>query len=302
MTIPVILDVDTGVDDALALLFAARHPGLDLRAVTCVAGNVGVDKVVANTLTVLDTAGRGDVPVARGAARPLVAAPRPDRVVHGRDGMADLGWPPSTRTVDPRHAVELLRDELTAGPPVTLVALAPLTNIALLLRTYPETAEHIERFVFVGGTTTDAVEFNVGHDPESAAIVLDALAASSTPVTMYGLDVFYDPAPTESDAALLDAGTDPGAQLAAGLLRFGIARYQTGVTTIGDAGAVCAVVEPAGLHTERRAVRVELSGMRGRTLVDPGGDHPAVIDVALDVDGARYVDLWRTVVGGTVEP
>jgi len=70
---------------------------------------------------------------------------------------------------------------------------------------------------------------------------------------------------------VLGAGTDPGAQLAAGLLRFGIARYQTGLTTIGDAGAVCAVVEPAGLHTERRAVRVELSGTstRGRTLVDP---------------------------------
>ena len=87
------LDVDTGVDDACALLLAARHPGLDLRAVTCVAGNAPVDDVVRNTLTVLEAAGRGDVPVARGAERPLLEAPRPARHVHGEDGMGDLGLP-----------------------------------------------------------------------------------------------------------------------------------------------------------------------------------------------------------------
>ena len=88
--VPVVLDVDTGVDDACALLLAARHPGLDLRAVTCVAGNADVDQVVRNTLTVLAAAGRGDVPVARGAARPLLEPARDARHVHGEDGMGDL--------------------------------------------------------------------------------------------------------------------------------------------------------------------------------------------------------------------
>src|SRR5450631_1711197 len=132
---PVILDVDTGVDDACALLLAALHPGLELRGVTCVGGNASVDEVVRNTLKVLDVAGRPDVPVARGAARPLLAPVSHARHVHGDDGMADLGWPSPDLRIGPRHAVELLRDLLSqaaAGGPedrVTLVTLAPLTNI-----------------------------------------------------------------------------------------------------------------------------------------------------------------------------
>jgi pyrimidine-specific ribonucleoside hydrolase len=315
VTVPVILDVDTGVDDALALLFAARHPGLDLRAVTCVAGNAGVDQVVRNTLSVLDAAGAPDVPVARGADRPLVEAPHPARHVHGVDGLGDLHRPPSPRHPDPRHAVELLRDELRgARRPITLAALAPLTNIALLLRTYPEVTAGIERFVFMGGAAlrgnaTAVAEFNVWHDPEAATVVLDAFAAASTPVTMYGLDVFYGPSATAADADRLGSGPDPGAQLAAGLLRFGLARYRTGTTTIGDAGAVCAVADPGGLGTQRLPVRVELAGTwtRGQTVVDrrpwaldhendPHGLAPASVDVALEVDGPRYLDLWCSVI------
>jgi pyrimidine-specific ribonucleoside hydrolase len=316
MTTPVILDVDTGVDDALALLFAVRHPSLDLRAVTCVAGNVGVDQVVVNTLTVLEAAGAPEVPVARGASGPLVEAPQPARHVHGMDGLGDLGWPPSSRSADSRHAVELLRDELTTAAPATLVALAPLTNIALLLRTYPEVTAGIERFVFMGGSAmrgnaTAAAEFNIWHDPEAAAVVLDALTASATPITMYGLDVFYGPLGTATDAAELAAVDDPASRLAGGLLQFGLDRYRTGTTTIGDAGAVCAVADPGGLHTQRLPVRVELAGSwtRGQTVVDqrpwaldhehdPHGMAPALVDVALEVDGQRYVDLWRSTVAG----
>jgi pyrimidine-specific ribonucleoside hydrolase len=305
---PVILDVDTGVDDALALLFAARHPGLDLRAVTCVAGNAAVDQVVTNTLTVLHAAGAASVPVARGADRPLLDAVRPARHVHGEDGLGDLHWPaPPTRT-DPRDAVDLLRDELLAAPrPITLVTLAPLTNIALLLRAHPRVVAGIERIVFTGGAAvrgnaTAAAEFNVWHDPEAAAIVLDATAA--IPVTMYGLDVFYGPVVSREEAALLGASDDPGARLAGELLRFSLDRYRADAATIGDAGAVCAVADPGGLRTERLPVRVELAGTwtRGQTVVDQRADivHEVgpVVDVALGVDGPRYAELWRSVVAG----
>ena len=95
---PVVLDVDTGVDDACALLLASLHPALDLKAVTCVGGNAPLADVVRNTLTVLDAAGRGDVPVAAGADRPLLEEPVDARHVHGEDGMGDLDWPRSTRT------------------------------------------------------------------------------------------------------------------------------------------------------------------------------------------------------------
>jgi len=312
--IPVVLDVDTGVDDACALLLAARHPGLDLRAVTCVAGNAALDQVVANTLTVLAMAERPDVPVARGADRPLVDPARDARHVHGEDGMGDLGLPPAGHLADPRSAVELLRDVLLgaarAGERVTLVALAPLTNVALLLRAHPQAAAGLERLVFMGGGTalgnaTAAAEFNVWHDPEAAAIVLEAAGALAVPVTMYGLDVFYAPRVSRDQALDLAVHGGPAARLGAALIGFQCERFGAGDATIGDAGAVCAVLEPAGLTTGRLEVRVELAGTwtRGQTVVDrrdrsgdalpaPPGPAPALIDVALEVDGARYAGLW----------
>lgn len=313
--IPVVLDVDTGVDDACALLLAALHPGLDLRAVSCVGGNAPVDDVVRNTLLVLETAGRPDVPVARGAERPLLEAPANARHVPGDDGMADLGWGPARLAADPRHAVELLRDVCReaagADRPVTLVPLAPLTNIALLLRTYPDAAQGISEIVFMGGAAhvgnaTASAEFNVFHDPEAAAVTLDAAADLGIPVTMYGLDVFYEPV-VGADAVdeLLAVGGRGPAELGGRLLAFQNERFRRDASTIGDAGAVCAVLDRAGLKTETLPLRVELAGTwsRGRTIVDrrdwsgdmahdPHGEAPVRIDVALEVDGPRYAALW----------
>ena len=315
---PIVLDVDTGVDDACALLLAALHPDLDLRAVTCVGGNAPLADVVRNTLTVLDTAGRGDVPVAAGAERPLLEEPVDARHVHGEDGMGDLDWPRSTRDPDGRHAVELLRDVLLeTAEPVTLVPLAPMTNIALLLRTHPTVARGIRRIVFMGGAAqvgnaTASAEFNVFHDPEAAAITLDACADLGIEVMMYGLDVFYGPQVTLETAKELVALHDSGpAGLAARLIAFQCERFEAQSATIGDAGAVCAVLDPDGLTTQRLPVRVELAGTwsRGRTIVDlrdwdgnlahdPHGQARVSVDVALGVDGARYAQLWLDTVTG----
>jgi len=314
---PIILDIDTGVDDACALLLAALHPDLELRAVTCVSGNASVDDVVRNTLKVLDVAGRRDVPVARGADRPLLE-PRGDaRHVHGDDGMADLGWPASQRHVDGRHAVELLRDllsEAASGKPadrITLVPLAPLTNIALLLRTYPEVAGGLREIVFMGGAAqvgnaTASAEFNVWHDPEAAAIVLESAAELDIPVVMYGLDVFYDVRVSRAQAAgLVAAGGRGPAELAGRLIDYQCDRFGQQDATIGDAGAVCAVIDRFGLTTTRLPVRVELAGTysRGRTIVDrrdwpgdlahdPHGMGSTSVAVAVSVDADRYADLW----------
>lgn len=321
--VPVILDVDTGVDDACALLLAARHPGLELRAVTCVGGNAPLPQVVANTLTVLDVADRLDVPVAAGAERPLLADPVDARHVHGEDGMADLPLPRSRRQPYPGHAVELLRDVLTGtidAPPqerVTLIPLGPLTTIALLLRTYPDAARGLRRIVFMGGAAgygnaTAAAEFNVFHDPEAAAITLDACVDLGIEVTMYGLDVFYDPRVTRGEAErLAGSAVDTPAGLAGRLIEFQCERFEEDSATIGDAGAVCAVVDPGLVRTERRPVRVELAGSwsRGRTIVDgrdwsgdlthdPHGPARALVDVALEVDGQAAAQLWLDAVGG----
>ena len=318
--IPVLLDVDTGIDDACALLLAALHPGLDLRGVTCAGGNAPLTDVVRNTLTVLEAAGRTDTPVAVGASRPLLERPVDARHVHGADGMGDLGMPSPTLALDPRHAVSLLRDLVdegaASGTPVTLVPLAPMTNIALFARTHPESFARLGRLVFMGGgamvsNATAAAEFNVFHDPEAAAIVLDACAEHGVPAMMYGLDVFYAPTVTAAQASTLAAADSSAARLAGALIDFACRRFDSDTATIGDAGAVAALLRPDAVTTQRLPVRLELSGTwtRGRTIVDlrdwagdmdhdPHGLAEAVIDVALAIDGDVISDLWLRTVGG----
>ncbi|NEB00301.1 nucleoside hydrolase [Streptomyces sp. SID13726] len=315
--IPVIIDCDTGVDDALALLFAVRHPGLDLRAVTCVAGNTDVDGVVRNTLTVLEQAGAGDIPVARGAERPLIEPVRTAQHVHGLDGMGDLGLPAPTRVAVDTDAVTLLRREILASPrPVTLIPTAPLTNIALLLRTHPEVVRNIERIVFMGGAVatgnaTPVAEFNVWHDPEAAAVLLTA----GVPITMYGLDVFERVIVPAADVQRLRGSSEPYLRMAGELLAHrdpATSGDPTPTGGLGDAGAVCAVVDPGGLTTELLPVEVALAPgpTRGQTVVDrrprPGeseiheGERElTLVDVALGVDVERYVKLWLTAVEGS---
>ena len=308
---PVILDVDTGVDDALALLLAARHPALDLRAVTCTGGNAPLAQVVQNTLKVLDAAGAGPIPVAAGAHRPLLEAPQHAAAIHGADGLADLGLPASARTPEQVHAVELLRRTLTeSAEPITLISLAPLTNIALLLRTHPEVRDRIARVVMMGGAVgtgnaTAAAEFNVWHDPEAAAIVL----GEGLDVLMYGLEPFYRVSVTHADVERLSAAHDPAPRLAGALLThlIGIDATEERVAddrvAIGDAGAVCAAIDPAPLVTRVAPVEVALApgATRGQTVVDlrtmEGADISAAravppATVVLDADPEPYRRLF----------
>ncbi len=310
MPSPILLDVDTGVDDALALLFAAAHPELELVGVTCVAGNASLERVVDNTMRVLALAGAGHVPVAAGAHRPLIEPTRDAGHVHGADGIGGLELPPAARSVEPEGAVEFLRRTILGHPePVTLVTLAPQTNVALLLRTHPEVVGNIARIVFMGGSAsvgnaTALAEFNVWHDPEAASIVL----GSGVPLTMYGLDVFTRVHVPQPVAKALAASADPVAAAAGHLLSVRM-RNPDGTLApylgwIGDAGAVCSVVAPALLTWERHPVRVELAGYgRGQTIVDrrelPGEDgvHGAAegwaeVEVALGVDAERLADLF----------
>jgi pyrimidine-specific ribonucleoside hydrolase len=316
---PVIMDVDTGIDDAFAVMFAVRHPGIDLRAVTCVGGNTGVDQVVANTCYVLDAAGAGEIPLARGAAAPLLVAPADAGRFHGGDGLGGFSRQ-SDRRIDRRSAIDLLRHELSSavanGEPVTVVATAPLTNIALLLRAHPEVATGIERLVFMGGSAgsgnvTAAAEHNVFHDAEAAAITLAAARDLDIPTTMYGLDVFEQVLVDRSDADRLAARLDPGCQLAAALIRARCTLLGVDAITIGDAGTVCAVADPDGLTTHPHPVRVEtgFGYSRGQTVVDrraspvdrvrlPGHLPPTTLDIAEHVDARGYADLWvRTLLG-----
>ena len=279
-----------------------------MRAITCVAGNAPLDAVVANTLRILDAGGAPDVNVAGGARRPLIEDSRSAAHVHGEDGLGGIELPPSSRIPEAVGAIELLRRTIEASDePITIVALAPQTNIALLLRAHPHLAPLIERIVFMGGSAgegnaTAVAEFNVWHDPEAAAIVLD----SGVSCYMYGLDVFTQVAVPFETASALARSTDSRARVVGHLLGHRVSRepdhHYTG--WIGDAGAVCSLVDPGALHTRVLPTRVELGGYsRGQTIVDRrmrvGEDavHGTVgrwhdVEVALQVDAGRMATLF----------
>ena len=315
--IPVVLDVDTGLDDSLALLLAARSPALDLLGVTCVTGNVTVDKVVGNTLKVLAVAGRGDVPVAIGRDKPLLEKVVSAAYVHGEDGLGGLNasLPAPERDPEPTHAVDFLANLLAAAPePVTLIPLGPLTNIAVLLRERPEAAAGIHRIVLMGGAVgagnASAVgEFNIRQDPEAAEIVL----TSGLDVTLYTWDVFTQVTFSATEVAGMMGSDSPSAQLAGRLMDFMLRNHDRTETSIGDAGAVASVIEPEGLETRQWPMRVELTGTwtRGMTVADqrptdwvhkesawqpPMGN---LVSVSTAVDVERFRTLFRQAVEGT---
>ena len=312
MTRPIVLDVDTGTDDALALLYAVGSPDLELRGVSCVAGNAGLEQVVDNTLKVLDAAGAPEVPVAAGATKPLIERARPEGQFHGEDGLAGVQLPATGRRTSELSATELLHALITSSAePVILVSLAPMTNVAMLLTLHPDVVEHLERIVFMGGSAsagnvTAVAEFNVWQDPEAAACVVE----SGLPVTMYGLDVFNRLLIPQPVADRWTESPHPAVRAAGELLHrrgtraAGFEDDYVGV--LGDAGALLILTHPELFTTQRLPVRVNLAGIgRGQTIVDrrpAAQDQEAldrdpwpVLDVALDLDvdaaAAAFIDV-----------
>jgi pyrimidine-specific ribonucleoside hydrolase len=291
MARPIILDVDTGTDDALAILYAVAHPDLDVRGITCVAGNAGLDQVVGNSLKVLDAAGAPDIPVAAGAKQPLIERIRPEGAFHGADGLGGVALPDTARRPSDLTATELLRKLIMeSDQAVTLVALAPQTNLALLLTQHPEVRERLEQIVFMGGSAgggnmTAVAEFNVWQDPEAATCVIE----SGIPTSMYGLDVFNRVLVDQSDADRLRANAHPALRLAGELLyRRGLRADGSAtdyVGQMGDAGALVLLTDPDLFTIAAHPVRVNLAGIgRGQTIVD----RRALVQDA----GALAVDPW----------
>ena len=310
----IVMDVDTGTDDALALLYAVQHPDITVAGISCVAGNASVEQVVANTHKTLDAAGAPDIPVAAGAVKPLIERAQQEEHFHGVDGLAGIVLPATRRAASTLTAVELLRQQIVgAQGKVTLVALAPQTNVAMLLTLHPEVADHLERILFMGGSAgtgniTAVAEFNVWQDPEAATCVLE----SGIPVTMYGLDVFNRLVVDEGHAHRYAASEHPAQRLAGELLLRRGARAdgrsdQAYVGAIGDAGALVYLTHPELFSTASHPVRVNLAGLgRGQTIVDRrpiaqdaealGRDPWRTIEVVLDLDPARAARAFTDVV------
>jgi purine nucleosidase len=186
--IPVILDVDTGVDDSLAILYACASPEVELLAVTCVAGNVPARQVAANSLAVLELAGRPDVPVILGAEQPLTRALVTAEDTHGPQGLGHAQLPVAGRSLERGHAADRLVELIGARPgEVLLVTLGPLTNLALALERQAALPTLLGGYALMGGAyrvpgnTTPTTEWNLHVDPDAAKIAFGAWAAASDP-------------------------------------------------------------------------------------------------------------------------
>jgi len=185
-----LIDSDSASDDVVALMMALRHPDIEVEAITVVAGNVEVDQCARNALYTAELCG-SDVPVYRGAERPLRREPVHAHEVHGSDGLGDMNYPPPKRSVAAGFAPDVIVETIDAHPGLVLVTLGPLTNIALALERAPSIATRVSRCVVMGGVActvgniTPAAEYNVWVDPEAAQIVFQ----SGLPIEMVGWEL-----------------------------------------------------------------------------------------------------------------
>jgi inosine/uridine nucleosidase len=274
--LPLIIDSDPGLDDALAIGLALARPELQVLAVTTVGGNADVRHCTENALRLLHAYGRDDVPVAEGAAGPIVGSVVRATEVHGEGGIGTTQLPPATAIARPEGAIELIARVLRDHPePVVIAPIGPLTNIALLLRLYPELASRIAHLSIMGGSigegnSTVSAEFNIYADPEAADIVF----RSGIPITMMGLDVTHQALLDQSSAdALRSLGTTSG-RIAAELTDYALERNMewSGRTTtaIHDAVAVAhlAIADLIDVAPYHVVVDTTTGPARGRTVCD----------------------------------
>ncbi len=321
----IIMDVDTGIDDALALLLALQSPELDVIACTCVAGNVTVEQTTRNTLAVLETAGRPEIPVARGAARPLVRRLTTATYFHGPQGLAQVTLPDPTakpiETSAPRYLVEMAN---RFPGELTLVAVGPLTNLAVALLLDPTFGRKLKRLVIMGGAVrsrgniTPVAEANFYNDPEAAQAVMH----SGANITLVGLDVTHQAVVRWRDIAHLDEHHDslsPSSGLALELLRYYSQVYgpEAGAH-LHDPLAVGVVIRPEVVKTSRMQVEIETDGKftRGQSvgydhiavdMIENKGDydnvagireeHPSNAEVCMELDVTGFVELFRQRLG-----
>jgi purine nucleosidase len=296
----IVLDCDPGIDDALAIAFAAGHPGIDLAGITTVAGNVGLAKTTANALAVASFVAAAGVPVTAGCAAPLLRPALDAGHVHGESGLGGAVLPAPARKAADGHAVDFIIGTLGAAPgEITLVATGPLTNVALALRREPRLPEWVRDFVIMGGSAgrgnvNHAAEYNIWADPEAASIVFGA----GWTVRMIGLDVTLR---ARATAAVQERMREFGA-LGAELLLPALAQYAdshadshaaAGEPPVHDVCAVVSVVDPSVFTYTPALVQVETTGLltSGMTVTDFS---PAVIPnalVATDIDVDRFWEL-----------
>jgi inosine-uridine nucleoside N-ribohydrolase len=304
-----ILDVDTGTDDAVAVMLAALHPDLDLIACTTVNGNVEVEHCTDNTLRVLDHIGRSDIPVYEGLARPLVRSnfpvPRAQDDLVGKIHGRTLPIPATKRQKADKGAVEFLIETYReATDEIILVPVGPLSNIAAALALDPKFVERVPEVVIMGGgheigNVTPSAEWNIWCDPEAAAMVFEA---GFRKLTLVPLDATHRALVTLEDCQKLRALGTPAGRATADFTQRRIDIHdkiqrmdQPGSAPVHDAVCVASLVEPSIITTGHFHVAVETDGPLtvGRTVIDTHfrSRNPPNCNVAFDAKSRPFVDL-----------
>src|SRR5690242_19828978 len=300
-------DTDPGVDDALAILMAHAHA--DVAGLSIAAGNVGLEHTVRNARALVELLGAG-TPVFPGCATPLVRLPEEDAAfVHGRDGFGDVGFAqPESHAADEAAALALLRLTRERPGELTLVALAPLTNVALALRLDPTLPQRVKRLVVMGGAVTGQgntsrvpAECNIGFDPEAAHVVFEAFEDFDLVDWELTLRHAFD---EDAFDGWLAAGDKRAAFYGSICQVARTANRERGRRGIiaADALAMAVAIDPSVVvRSERRAVAVELDGRltRGATVVDWAGrlGRSANANVVLELDQERFAAMVRRALG-----
>jgi inosine-uridine nucleoside N-ribohydrolase len=307
-----ILDTDPGLDDALALFLALASPEVQLEAVTTVSGNVHVDLTTRNALTLLELAGRTDIPVARGCDRPLLRQPVFADYVHGQNGLGGVELPTPKLQPLAQHAVDLIIERVMAAPrEISLVPVGPLTNIALALRKEPRIADRVREVVIMGGAlrvpgnVTPEAEFNIYADPHAAHIVFHA----GWPIRLVSLDVTNKTLLQPEQVQALASNGSPVTRLIQQMVdnfldTFGRPRGLTAFQ-MHDPLCLSAAFQPEIITWEPAYVDVELSGSLtlGETVayfakrtedLDPSLEHlhPPNMLTSVGVDVERFISLY----------
>lgn len=291
MTIKIIMDTDPGIDDAAALVMALNNPEIDLKLITAVAGNVTVDKTTANALKIVHFFNK-DVPVATGAAQPLIKPFEDAARIHGESGMPGYDFGNDYGQPIDKPAVEALHDSIMAEDEITLVPTGSYTNIALLLSEYPEVKSHIKQIVAMGGSIsggnmTSVAEFNVFTDPDAASIMYN----SGIPIVTVGLDVTLKALLTPATQGKLLALGETGKMLH-GL----ITHYNDGDDEQGhpmhDVNTIFYLLHPEAFTTKDLWVDIQTSGPAiGAMVADVRGayhDGKTNAKVCVDIDAEQF--------------
>lgn len=292
----VVVDCDPGIDDAVALALIAASEELELRAVTTISGNVPVELSTRNAARVLQLLGREEVPIAAGASRPLIRATPAYPPIHGVNGLGEVELPAAPNEDGAEPAIDLLAGVLRDAEPgtVTVLALGPLTNIALLLAVHPELSSRIARLLTMSasidrGNVTPYAEFNVWVDPEAAHRILVESDLSLRVVT---LAATRRAALDEEQRLALAACSLPGELLAEMILGYTDLDPDSG-WPLHDAMVVASLLDPEIVEVREASVTVDTGTgpQRGRTEFDFSAHGPLKLEVGVDADAARFREL-----------